>query len=141
VDWQAAILLQTVLVGAGLIALRVLARTKEAGRASFVISAGMYVVLYASMLLVVPWFGHVQPAVVRQYWWRFVGGGMAFALTNVCTYKTLVYFDAVVVAIAGTVNAVFAVIGASLFLDENLSWLQLGGNYTVRRNRLLRGAG
>jgi drug/metabolite transporter (DMT)-like permease len=65
--------------------------------------------------------------VLGQYWWRFVIGGLAFALTNVCTYKTLVYFDAAIGSIVATVNAIFAVIGASIFLSEDLSLWQLAG--------------
>lgn len=126
-SWQVAILLQTVLVAGSMVSLRVLARDKRTANASFAINAGLYVALYAGMLMVAVFMSNVHNAVLGQYWWRFVIGGLAFALTNVCTYKTLVYFDAAIGSIVATVNAIFAVIGASIFLSEDLSLWQLAG--------------
>ena len=126
-NWQIVILLQTVLAGAGIVSLRILARDTATRHGSFAIVAGMYVVLYAVMLPFVPWLGQVHTSVLEQYWWRFVGGGLAFTLTNVCTYKTLVYFDAAVASIAGTMNVLFTIVGAGLLLGEDLSLLQLCG--------------
>jgi drug/metabolite transporter (DMT)-like permease len=125
--WQELILLATVFNALGMITLRVLAREKQTANASFVISAGCYVTIYAAMLLLLPWIGHVHTQAFREYWWRFVGGGFAFALTNVFIYKTLVYFDVAIANIVGTINAVFAVIGAAVFLGEDLSTTQFIG--------------
>lgn len=125
--WQISILLQTVLVALSMISLRVLARDKKTADASFAINAGMYAALYASMLLVAASLGGVHHDVLAEYWWRFIGGGVAFALTNVCTYKALVYFDAAIANIVATVNGLLAVIGAWLILGEALTVRQLIG--------------
>lgn len=126
-NWQELILLGTVFNALAMVTLRVLARDKQTASANFVISAGFYVAIYISMLVLLPWFGAVQPNVLREYWWRFIGGGLAFALTNAFTYMTLVYFDVAVANIAGTVNAIFAVIGSAYFLGEDLSPRQFIG--------------
>ncbi len=126
-NWQTLILLQSFLVALSLICIRVLGRNKKMANASFVINAGLYVALYAAFLVLLPWFGRVNFNVVHDYWWRFLGGGLAFALTNVCTYKTVVYFDAAIATIIGSVNALFTIIGAALVLKENLSILQALG--------------
>jgi drug/metabolite transporter (DMT)-like permease len=127
-NWQLFIILQTILVAFSTITLRVLAKNKVTANASFVINAGLYVALYISFLLFVPFLGHINSDVVAVYWWRFLGGGLAFALTNVFTYKTLVYFDAAIATIVGTLNALFTVIGAALILDEKLTVLQAVGS-------------
>ncbi len=126
-NWQAAIMLQTILTAGSVIVFRVLARDKQTANASFAVNAGMYVTLYISMLVVAVFLGRIHSAALGQYWWRFIAGGLAFTLTNVCTYKTLVYFDAAIASIVATVNALFTVVGASLFLSENLSMQQFVG--------------
>jgi drug/metabolite transporter (DMT)-like permease len=126
-DWQIAIFLQTILVALSFICLRVLTRNKRYAGASFAVNAGLFVSQYVVMLALVPLFGHVNAAVVAEYWWRFMLGGLAFVLTNVCAYKTLVYFDVAIANIVATVNAIFAVIGAIVFLSENLSLQQVLG--------------
>jgi drug/metabolite transporter (DMT)-like permease len=125
--WQIAILLQTVLIALSLICLRVLARDKRTSKASFAVNAGAYVPQYAVMLLCVPLFGDVHGDVFRDYWWRFMLGGLAFALFGVCIYKTMTYFEVAVANLIATVNAIFAAIGAVLFLSEKLSAQQLIG--------------
>jgi drug/metabolite transporter (DMT)-like permease len=130
-SWQLLITLQTVLVGTSLVAQRVLARDKHTAEASFVIIAGVFVALYSAMLVVALSLGGIHTDVFGHYWWRFVGGGVAFAITNVCTYKTLVYFDVAVANIVGTLNAIFAVIGAALILSEDLTARQLLGGIVL----------
>lgn len=126
-NWEIAILVQTVLVALSIICMRVLARDKRTAKASFAISGGSYVAQYAAMLALVPFFGDVHSEVVSHYWWRFLLGGLAFALFGVCTYKTLTYFDVAIANIVASVNAIFAVVGALLFLSEKLSPQQLLG--------------
>lgn len=127
-SWQILILTQTVLVAASTICLRILARNNKTAKASFAVNAIMYAALYASFLFLVPFLGHVHSYSLSEYWWRFILGGTAFALTNVFTYKTLVYFDAAIASIAGTVNAMFTIILAALILGEKLSKLQFVGS-------------
>lgn len=126
--WQVLILLQSLLVAVSTIIIRILARDKKTAKASFVINAGLYLALYISILLLVPWLGHVNIHYAIKYWWRYLFGGLFFALTNVFTYKTLVYFDAAIASIVGTVNAMFTIIGAALVLNENLSKMQIVGS-------------
>jgi drug/metabolite transporter (DMT)-like permease len=126
-NWQTLILLQSLLVACSTIGFRILARDKKTAKASFVMNAGMYIFLYISFLILLPNLGHVQSHIIAEYWWRFLLGGLSFALTNVCTYKTLVYFDAGVATILGSINAFFTIIGASLYLGEYLSLRQLAG--------------
>ncbi|HSW79549.1 MAG TPA: DMT family transporter [Candidatus Saccharimonadales bacterium] len=126
-NWQLAILLQTVFIALSLISLRVLARDKRTASASFAIGAGAFVTQYAVMLPFVPLFGHIDSSVLQEYWWRFVLGGIAFSLFGVCVYKTMTFFDVAVANLVVSVNAIFAVIGAFLFLSEKLSTQQLVG--------------
>lgn len=129
--WQLCILLQTIFVATGIVTLRVLAREKRLAGANFVITALSYVALYGTVLLFVPLLGHVNNSVMGSYWWRFIGGGFMFALTNAWTYKTLVYFDAAIATIASTLNTIFSVIGAVLFLNEDLTAMQLVGAFIL----------
>ncbi|MHB1864582.1 MAG: EamA family transporter [Candidatus Saccharimonadales bacterium] len=126
--WQALILFQSVLVAGSILCLRVLARDKLTAKASFAINAGLYIFLYLSFLIMLPWLGEFSTSPISSYWWRFVLGGLAFALTNVFTYKTLVYFDAAVstLAVSG-LSAIFAIIGAALVLNEHLTNTQIFG--------------
>ncbi len=126
-NWQTLILLSTVFNAFGMITLRVLARDKRTTNANFAISAGAYIGIYTAILLLLPVLGRVQWHVFHDYWWRFIGGGLAFALTNAFVYKTLVYFDVAVANIAGTLNAVFAVAGSAIFLHEDLTPQQAVG--------------
>lgn len=125
--WQSYILAQTILVALSIICLRILARDKEYAKASFVINACLYVFLYVVFLALSPWLGAIHMAKLHEYWWRFIVGGLAFALTNVFTYKTLVYFDAAVATIAGTLNAFFTIFFAAIVLGEVLTTLQIIG--------------
>jgi drug/metabolite transporter (DMT)-like permease len=127
-SWQVLILMQSALVAVSTIIIRILARDKKTAKASLVINALVYLFLYASILLLVPWLGHVNIHSATKYWYRYIFGGLFFALTNVFTYKTLVFFDAAIASIAGTVNSLFTIIGATIVLHENLSRLQLVGS-------------
>jgi len=126
-SWQVFILFQTFLTACSIITLRVLARDKKTARASFVINAGVFISLYITFLVLLPLMGHIEGGMWQKYWWRFLGGGLAFTFTNVCTYKTLVYFDAAIASIVGTINALFTIIGSTLLLGEDLSPLQAFG--------------
>ncbi|HSW79911.1 MAG TPA: DMT family transporter [Candidatus Saccharimonadales bacterium] len=125
--WQFAILLQTVFIALSLICMRVLARDKKTADASFTISAGSFISQYAVILLLLPFFGSIQHSAFHEYWWRFILGGIAFSLFNICVFKTMSYFDVAIANIVTSVNAIFAVIGAILFLSEKLSVQQLFG--------------
>ncbi|MGH7156658.1 MAG: EamA family transporter [Candidatus Saccharimonadales bacterium] len=126
-SWQSLIILQTVLVAFGMLSLRAVARVPAMAKASFAINATWYVVLYVISLTLLPWLGHVDSHVLNHYLWRFVGGGLAFAATNIMTYKTLVYFDAALATIVGTINTLFTIIGATIVLNEDLTSLQVLG--------------
>ena len=127
-NWQLAILLQTVFIALSLISLRILARDRRVHQNLVsVIGSGVYASQYATMLVFIPFIGHIDSHVLFEYWWRFILGGTAFALFGVCIYKTLTYFDVAIANLVAAVNAVFAVIGAVLFLSEKLSAQQLIG--------------
>ena len=126
-SWQLSILVQTLLVGSSMICYRILARNKKTAKSSFAINAVMYTSLYLSFILLVPFMGHVDMGAYKEYWWRFLVGGLAFALTNIFTYKTLVYFDAAIATIVGTVNTLFTILGAGLILNERLTTIELAG--------------
>lgn len=106
---------------------RLLAREKQTATASLAITAGWFVCLYVVGLLMLPHFGQVHLSSLHDYWPRFLLSGVAFALTNAFTYYSLVYLDASVGTIFGTLNALFTVFGASLVLHEDLSSPQLLG--------------
>lgn len=125
--WQALILIQAFLTALAVIVTRLLARDKYTAKASLAITAGWFVCLYGVGLLILPHFGNVQLSSLYEYWWRFLLGGLAFALTNAFTYYSLVYLDASVGTIFNTINALFTVFGASILLHENLDSQQLVG--------------
>lgn len=126
-SWQLLILLQAFLVAISMIITRLLARDKKTARASFVVTAGWLVILYICGLAFLPWLGNVHLASLQHYWLRFIIGGTAFASTGIFTYKLLVYLDAAVGSILGSISTVFTVIGAAIFLHEDLSNLQIVG--------------
>jgi drug/metabolite transporter (DMT)-like permease len=127
-NWQLILVFQTILFGTSMITLRILARDKRTADASFSINAGMYIALYATMVCSIPAIGGaIHGLDLRLYWWRFILGGLAFALGNVFLYKTLAYFDAAIASITGMVSVLFIVAGAWLFLAEKLTLLQVAG--------------
>lgn len=158
-NWQTLIMLNAVFVAGGTIVMRVLARDKRNTGTSFVMNAGQFVFLWLLGLLLLPLLGHADYHVLGHYFWRFAGGGLAFALTYTCTYKSLTYLDAAIGSIFSTLNALFTIGLAALLLHEELNSLQLAGaavltvaiiyttfalrahgNKTSRRN-LMRGLG
>jgi drug/metabolite transporter (DMT)-like permease len=130
-SWQILIIAQTILTAASIICSRILARDKQTAKASFVINAGIFSVLYLTALLFTPWLGHVHAHSFSEYWWRFLISGFAISITNVFTYKTLVYFDAGVGSIVSTANSLFTIVGASLVLSEVLTRLQILGSIVL----------
>lgn len=130
-SWQILIIAQTILTAASIICSRILARDRQTAKASLVINAGIFSVLYLTALLFTPWLGHVHSQSLHEYWWRFLISGLAISITNVFTYKTLVYFDAAVGGIVSTANSLFTIIGASLVLSEVLTRLQILGSIVL----------
>jgi drug/metabolite transporter (DMT)-like permease len=127
-SWQALVLLSTFFLAFSMIFLRLIGRSREYSKAGFVVNAGAFVFLWLTGLALLPQLGHVDSQVLSDYFWRFVGGGILFALTNVATYKSMTYVDAATGTIFNTLNALFGVIGAALTLNENLSaWQAIGG--------------
>lgn len=107
---------------------RLLAKRKKTASAGLAITAGWFVVLYACGLMFLPFFGDVHLVNLQHYFWRFALSGIAFAATNILMYKTLNYLDAAVGSILATVNTLFTVAGAALFLHEDLSKAQIVGS-------------
>lgn len=126
-SWQFFILAQALLVAVATIITRLLARDKRTADAGFAITAGWFVVLYICGLIILPSIGQVHLASLTHYWWRFLFGGASFALTNIFTYKMLVYLDAGIGSIFSTLNTLFTVVGSGLLLHEDLSNSQLVG--------------
>ena len=126
-SWQVWILLQTLLAALATLATRLLARDKRTANAAITIPAISMAIIYACGLIAVPWLGNISSSVVSHYGLRFIGGGFAFALSNIFVYYLFKYLDASVGSILGSLNALFAVVGASIFLHENLSDLQIIG--------------
>lgn len=126
-SWQTWILGQTVLSAFATLVTRILARDKRTANAGIAIPAVSMSIIYLCGLVAVPWLGHINPGVIDHYGWRFLGGGLAFALSNIFAYYLFKYLDASVGSILGSMNAIFAVIGASVFLHEELTDLQIVG--------------
>jgi drug/metabolite transporter (DMT)-like permease len=129
--WQALISLQITLVAFATIITRLLARDKKLAKAGPAITAGWFVVLYAIGLLMLPHIDHVDHSAFTHYHWRFIGGAVAFAATNILFFYTMVYLDAAIGTIIGTISALFTVFGASILLHENLSNLQIAGTWLL----------
>lgn len=127
-NWQSLVLWNALLVGVSIILMRRLAREPQNAQASFAVNALLYVGLYLSGLVFLPWLGHVRLAAFTDYYWRLIGGGLAFMCTNVATYKMLTYIDAAMGSILNTLNTLCTVILAALVLNEDLSPRQaIGG--------------
>lgn len=127
-DWQSLILVQAVLVAVAMVVTRLLARDKRAKDASLAVTAGWFVALYACGLMMLPFFGNIHLSSLTIYWWRFILGGLAFALTNALTYYSLVYLEVSVGTILSTMSALFTIFGAAIFIHEDLSFKQLLGS-------------
>jgi drug/metabolite transporter (DMT)-like permease len=125
--WQVFISVQLVLVALATIVTRLLARDKRLANSGFAITAGWFVVLYTLGLLALPKIGHIDTSAFHHYGWRFIGGGIAFTLTNIFFFYMLKYLDAAIGTILGTISAIFTVFGAYIFLHENLTDAQIVG--------------
>lgn len=125
--WQFFILSQALLVAIATIITRLLAKDKRTSDAAYAITAGWFVVLYIAGLFMLPGLGQVHLSSLTHYWWRFLFGGASFALTNIFTYRMLVYMDAGVGTIFSSLNTLFTVVGSGLLLHEDLSNLQIVG--------------
>ncbi|MEO6761049.1 MAG: DMT family transporter [Candidatus Saccharimonadales bacterium] len=127
-SWQLLATISFLFVAGSLIAARLLARDRANSGASFVINAGAFTFLWLTGLLLLPQFGPVNSHTLSDFFWRLVGGGVAFALTNVATYKSLTYIDAATGTIFNTLNTLFSVGLAAVVLNEDLTaWQAIGG--------------
>jgi drug/metabolite transporter (DMT)-like permease len=126
-SWQVLITIQVVLVAIATVITRYLARDRKIAKAGMAITAGWLLVLYLIGLLAIPVIGGVDFNAFADYGWRFIAGGLAFSISNILFFYMLVYLDAAVGTILGTMSAVFTVFGATLFLHENLSNIQIAG--------------
>ncbi len=126
-NWQTLVLANAFFIALSMIIMRFIGRNKSYAGASFIINAGSFIFLWLSGLALLPLLGSIDNHVLLNYIWRFVGGGILFALTNVATYKSLTYVDAATGTIFNTLNALFSVGMAALTLHEDLSVWQAGG--------------
>jgi len=130
-SWQIFISIQLVLVAFATIITRLLARDKKIAKAGLVITAAWFAILYAIGLVALPHMGPVDTSAFSSHWLQFVGGGIAFSLMNVMIFYSMVYLEAAIGSIIGTVSAIFTVFGASLILHENLNHLQILGTWLL----------
>jgi drug/metabolite transporter (DMT)-like permease len=126
-SWQVLISLQVVLVAFATIVTRFLARDRKLAGSGMAITAGWFCFLYLFGLIALTQIGGVDISAFQQFGWRFAGGGLAFALSNILVFYMFVYLDAAIGTILGTLAVIFTVFGASLILRENLSNLQIIG--------------
>jgi drug/metabolite transporter (DMT)-like permease len=126
-NWQSLILAQAILAALATITTRLLARNKNTRDAGLAITAGWFIFLYLCGLLMLPFFGDVHYRSLTEFWWRLLGGGAAFALTNAFTYYSFVYLEAAIGTILGTISALFTVILAALTIHEDLTVRQVVG--------------
>ncbi|HEX5448022.1 MAG TPA: DMT family transporter [Candidatus Saccharimonadales bacterium] len=126
-DWRQLIIGNSILVTAQAVAMRAMAREKYAFHSSFVISSAKSIVQYLSVLSLIPMIGTVDTSTLGKYWLWFLGGGVAFALSHIFTYKLLSYLDAGISGLLSISNIIFAIIFAALILHEDLSARQAVG--------------
>lgn len=127
-NWHLLILIQAFLVALAMVITRHLARDKKTVNAGLAISAGWFVVLYICGLAFLPHFGNVHVHNFIHFGWQFAVVGSAFAMTSILTYKMLVYLDAAVGSLLSTISTLFTIIGAALFLHEDLTAIQAVGS-------------
>lgn len=126
-NWQALVLINAFFIALSMIVMRLIGRNRNYTGASFVINAGSFIFLWLSGLALLPLLGAVNSNVLAHFFWRFVGGGLLFALTNVATYKSLTFVDAATGTIFNTLNTLFSIGMAALTLNEGLSAWQAAG--------------
>lgn len=127
-SWQILVLTNALFMGLGIILTRSLARAQYYRNAAFVTNAYQYLFLWLAGLLFLPMLGAINAAVLPTYLWRFIGGGVAFALVNITTYKALSYVDAAIGSIFSTISALFTIILAAFTLHQEMTGLQLLGS-------------
>ncbi len=96
-------------------------------QAQFQVTAVVFTGLYAITL---PIAFMVSPVYLSDLWnWlpMLIGIGIAFGLSNVGMFWVLRYMDAALSALLGTLGIVAAVVMATIFLGEGLSYKQLIG--------------
>lgn len=126
-SWQVLILLNALAQAFSTISIRAVARLKEAEKASFAMGAAQSFFLFIGTILLVPFLGDVDFGMFSEYFWWFVGGGIASTLGNACAYKVLSYLEAGISTILNTIYVVFVVLLAAIVLDETLGQTQLIG--------------
>ncbi len=125
--WQFLIILHTFMAAGMTLTLRGLARIPQAAKLPFAANGLLFLILYPIGLAFIPVLGNLQLDAWSNYWPFLVFGGLAFAATNICTFKLLSYLDSTAGSIVGTVNVLFTIILAGAVLHENLTPQQILG--------------
>jgi drug/metabolite transporter (DMT)-like permease len=125
--WQVLILLNALLYGFATILMRTQMLSKKCRDAPYALNCVTYLALMLVAILGVHHFGHVHLSVFRRYYWRFILGGSAFAMSNITIYKLLMRVDAAIASILTTLNAIVTLGLAALLLNEHVTLLQAFG--------------
>lgn len=126
-SWQVLVLGNATIVALTTLLLRQIAKHKYAADKSLIVNAWTHTFQYLSVLAYLPLIGGVDASVVSRYWPWLLGGGLAFALTNVYYYKVFSYLDAGFGGLLSTLNVPFTLLLAAAILHESLRISQLFG--------------
>lgn len=96
-------------------------------RAQFQVTAVFFTGLYVLSLPVAFVLGPVEVSELTKWWPMLVGVGIVYGLANVSGFWVLRYMDAALATLLGTMGTVAAVIMATFFLGEGLTYQQLMG--------------
>lgn len=103
---------------------RALARTKQTRHASMAVNAVAFSAVFVVGVLFVLLYGSINWEQVNLFLPIMIIAAACFTLSSVYMYRALAYMESAIVSVIMTINSLFTLILASLFLDERLSLAQ-----------------
>lgn len=126
-SWQALVLLHAFFSAFQALQFRAIARAKAARHSALAVNAVAYVALYVSGLLILPLIGGVHLEDFTSSWRMYVAASALFVMALYFMYKAMVHLESATASVLGTSSALFVVILANFFFDEQLTNTQILG--------------
>lgn len=126
-NWQAYVMMHALFSALQALQFRAIARAKPTRHASLAVNAIAFSGLYVVGLLLLPLIGDVSFADFRADLHMYVASGSLFAMALYFMYKGMVHLESAIASVLGTSSALFVVILAGYFYDEQMTPLQLLG--------------
>lgn len=126
-SWQALILLHALFSAFQALQFRAIARSKKTRHAALAVNAIAFTALYICGLVISPLLGHASSQEFLSEWRMYLATGGLFVMALYFMYKAMVHLESATASVLGTSSALFVVILANFFFDEQLTPPQIIG--------------